>query len=341
MKTQNRTGTPLGAIGMGIILMLAPMSLPAANPTVTITNLVPQYPWTNIVEVTYSVSNYDSTYSGYRWFAIFEGKNGNGASVGIATTNQITANGTGFVALWSAPKGFLGQVSITPSAWRKPEGARQYVQDGLVAVWDGTDNNGWGKHSSTIRTWKELISGWNGSLDTNASWVANAMVVSGNGFPCRVPANISQVIATKNFTVELAVKPSRDTVRCTLFGNYSEAQSYNFEAHLKNDLRAYYTGDPDLFSDGGFYEANVKQTYSQTTSTTSQKIWKNASVIYTNDGAINSSLIPGSDTILAGELSRSHMAAYGQFFCFRLYNKALTAEEIAHNYKIDRSRFGY
>ena len=33
-------------------------------------------------------------------------------------------------------------------------------------------------------------------------------------------------------------------------------------------------------------------------------------------------------------------AAPGRYYCVRVYNRELTAEEVAHNYAIDKARFG-
>lgn len=36
--------------------------------------------------------------------------------------------------------------------------AKDYVQDGLVAMWDGIENAGWGVHDSNATVWKDLVS---------------------------------------------------------------------------------------------------------------------------------------------------------------------------------------
>ena len=38
-----------------------------------------------------------------------------------------------------------------------PISARSYVNDGLIAMWDGIENAGWGQHNSSATTWKDLI----------------------------------------------------------------------------------------------------------------------------------------------------------------------------------------
>ena len=37
--------------------------------------------------------------------------------------------------------------------------AKDYIQDGLVAMWDGIENAGWGTHNSSATTWKDLLGG--------------------------------------------------------------------------------------------------------------------------------------------------------------------------------------
>ena len=37
--------------------------------------------------------------------------------------------------------------------------ARDYVQDGLIAMWDGIENAGWGVHDPNATVWKDLIVG--------------------------------------------------------------------------------------------------------------------------------------------------------------------------------------
>ena len=46
------------------------------------------------------------------------------------------------------------------AAWAKSGyTAKDYVQDGLIAMWDGIENTGWGVHDPNATTWKDLIGG--------------------------------------------------------------------------------------------------------------------------------------------------------------------------------------
>ena len=50
-------------------------------------------------------------------------------------------------------------IGARTAAWVKSDyTARDYVQDGLIAMWDGIENSGWGVHSESNEKWVELIS---------------------------------------------------------------------------------------------------------------------------------------------------------------------------------------
>lgn len=49
------------------------------------------------------------------------------------------------------------------AAWAKAGGvptAKDYVQDGLIAMWDGVENAGWGVHDQNATVWKDLVGGY-------------------------------------------------------------------------------------------------------------------------------------------------------------------------------------
>ena len=68
-------------------------------------------------------------------------------------------------------------------AWAKSGGgvptAKDYVQDGLVAMWDGIENAGWGVHDLSATTWVNLAGGSieDISLYTqNCEWSDDALI---------------------------------------------------------------------------------------------------------------------------------------------------------------------
>ena len=57
-----------------------------------------------------------------------------------------------------------------PNAEPSIPSASLYVQDGLVAIWDGIENVGEGVHDSSAPTWVDLVAGIELSSDAQLSW---------------------------------------------------------------------------------------------------------------------------------------------------------------------------
>ena len=70
--------------------------------------------------------------------------------------------------------------AVRNGAWAKSGGivptARDYVQDGLIAMWDGIENAGWGVHDSSATTWKDLVGGNDLVLQNTAHFDENSLV---------------------------------------------------------------------------------------------------------------------------------------------------------------------
>lgn len=59
--------------------------------------------------------------------------------------------------------------------------ARDYVQTGLLAMWDGIENAGFGQHSDTLDVWKDLSNNGNDAVKFgNPVVTSNAVDFSGD-----------------------------------------------------------------------------------------------------------------------------------------------------------------
>ena len=56
-----------------------------------------------------------------------------------------------------------------------------YVQDGLIAQWDGIDNVGTGVHDPNATVWKDLAGSYDLSLLPGGRWSGDGMSLSVNG----------------------------------------------------------------------------------------------------------------------------------------------------------------
>ena len=87
-------------------------------------------------------------------------------------------------------------------AWAKSgPTAKDYVQDGLIAMWDGIENAGWGSHDSDITIWKDLIGGiGDATIDRNLiTFMTDHVYISQVGR--LIVPNYS--VSNKDFTLEV------------------------------------------------------------------------------------------------------------------------------------------
>ena len=59
--------------------------------------------------------------------------------------------------------------------------ASAYVQDGLIAQWDGIDNAGTGTHDPSATVWKDLKGSLDFELTSKGSWVNGSALYVNNG----------------------------------------------------------------------------------------------------------------------------------------------------------------
>ena len=108
----------------------------------------------------------------------------------------------------------LGASSIMRNSNSKYEyTAKDYIQNGLIALYDGIENVNWGIHDNNANEWKDLveISG-NAKKNGNPIWDESSGITSGmeNNFIVRVSNNSALVNSMKygNFSVEICFSHS-------------------------------------------------------------------------------------------------------------------------------------
>lgn len=221
--------------------------------------------------------------------------------------------------------GFINSRAITP-----PPTARDYIQDGLVAIWDCVENRGWGDGDISETGWTELVSGKVTQTAGRGTFSATAFKMSA--------ANKLELVSN-NFrtqterTVEVVFSDSYGSA-----GNrvYVEDNNANAGFSLQSN-----TSNCRLTCNLGNTHQN-EVPYSEIARAApffchwalSQS---NTSTLYVNGGErrrANKSFTPFTSIGLG---LRTNIQA--DYCCVRVYSRALSAEEIAHNYKIDKERF--
>lgn len=219
---------------------------------------------------------------------------------------------------------------VTPRTPIKGEArcsARDYVQDGLIAMWDGIENAGWGIHDPNATTWIDLIGGLIASSIAPSQVGADFMLSDGI-HRCYLPSLPSM----EKFTIEMVVSDIKRKVSWfSVWAASNDNNSIGWPNPSSTTINwKYFSNRPGVSFDGGTLTALADGTTSgrlivngQSSSSSvsgSHLSWGTSSLQWSNPWGTNRGTL------------RNH--------CIRLYSRALTAEEIQHNHKIDSIRFG-
>lgn len=225
--------------------------------------------------------------------------------------------------------GFINSRTLLP-----PPTARDYIQDGLVAMWDGIENAGWGIHDPNATVWKDLSgNGYDIPLTSNAIVDGNAMRMKTAGITDYGLGRVQITGGKSQWFLESCLKykstSGSKTILCV--GPITSANSTPCLV-VKNNMyfewNYYYNKTIAVFTEGRVLtvSANTREGYvnAEPISGNSQDTWG-----FTQDWVC-----------IAGD-SRNQGYALGgsSIHNVRIYSRALTAEEIQHNYNIDKRRF--
>ena len=213
--------------------------------------------------------------------------------------------------------------------------AARYVQEGLLACWDGVENAGAGVHDASATAWTDLVAGRQFAL-TGVTVADDRMVFAGT-------AN-SYGLMGKNDTAATFEKAGGGTLEIV----YASATGTGSQIMLQSSTKS-----GMMFS---FWEA-TKIIASIATAPiftfTSGVATNSVSVRYSGTmpvGAIanGTALTSPSNnyygsqadkTTIGTRNARNNSHFKGAIYCIRLYNRQLTEAEITRNYAIDVRRF--
>ena len=213
---------------------------------------------------------------------------------------------------------YMGSKDNIPSA-------SSYIQNGLIALYDGIENAGAGIHDANATSWlnlantSESITG----IDNTFTW----------GDDYLLPPIVNGVGVIPSY------KPL--TIECVF-------QDVGTGAYIPLGLQVYWVGiranDTINFSSGRYYVTLPNRTlkYSISGIMTTSNSSNNPSAIYLN-GVSSMVSSAGMTFNHQPNVFNAVRFNYGtgtfKFFCIRLYNKQLTEQEVLANYAIDQQRF--
>lgn len=213
--------------------------------------------------------------------------------------------------------------------------ARDYVQDGLIAMWDGIENAGWGVHDASAASWKELMGTNNDfQIPNNNTWGEDSLqIATGMTSPLKLPNSvrtIEVVMDAGEFRAYDGIFFGMDGV---VYGSvYGSPRK--FLPYTRDGVNVFILGTGQhcpIISDNK-YPRQIIWSFNERGITTNIKF----------DG-----IAPEMSTFVEGQGNNSDgvgiYAMRGGYTWriqnIRCYNRALTATEIAANYKIDKIRF--
>ena len=216
------------------------------------------------------------------------------------------------------------------AAWAKSGyTAKDYVQDGLIAMWDGIENAGWGIHDLSATTWKDLVGGNDLVLKNTAHFDNNALVSANRNY---LTALCSSKLPYASIEVCGFSDASRNASALVCFGNSVDDQRM-------------FSVTPSAIQ---IYNGNHMLIL--TTPVDPKCTWAGVHDGDRHDAYVRGELAIGTNKVngwgirnglfgLSGSSNYSNWNFVGEYYSVRLYSRALTAEELAHNYAIDKARF--
>ena len=225
--------------------------------------------------------------------------------------------------LIGARQGFWNQGGGKPTA-------KSYVQDGLILQLDGIENAGYGKHDPKAKSWKSLTKGNELIFDGNVVVDHNSMRFNEAG---------EKSVAFGN----IAIKGAERTIE-TVF-EQSLLNGFQWFVSPLNIPTVYNTGGKVAINAPGGFDKYLGVYLSQ--GSRSDVVKDGVGWDFFCNGIFNKFVISNnihitsySGEVCIGNNRAKTRGVIGKIHSVRIYDRALTPEEIASNYAIDKERFG-
>ena len=229
------------------------------------------------------------------------------------------------------------------AAWAKSEyTAKDYVQDGLIAMWDGIENAGWGVHDTNATVWKDLV-GTNNITMSYGYFSDNCFISTSD----RYANGVSSIYYDDLNHAESVVA----TDQLSDGAMYAWCQNVQHSSGLSNNCKYQIIGESRVVNGFG-----ASKTTSSTFNGTSDVFGVGEIACVSSDYVNNRHYVfgelralkmdvtarsnaAGSFTIGGRNYNINDQGRRGSLFCIRLYNRNLSHDEVSANYAIDKARF--
>ena len=260
-----------------------------------------------------------------------------------STRRNIITGMAGILASYTAPayitKSLIGGRESCSQYDNDPiPPVSEYIQDGLIAMWDGIENAGLGIHNPNSTVWADLVSGsYDASLSEHGRFGKNYFECLGTGTAATFTQDNSIV---NNMCLEigfasLTIPHPRYTYSICDISNGSNYKKYIWAAK-----------DLIIFGWGRSYATSVRSSFESPFSVSA-----NSYLYGNNQRYIDSSFLNGiavqpelyyyGEWPYGGTMGGSLDGRYppAKILFIRRYDRFLTQEEIEYNHSIDSARF--
>ena len=233
------------------------------------------------------------------------------------------------------------------SAWADIP-ASAYVQDGLIAQFDGIENTGAGSHDPNATMWKNLKGDDDLSFVDSVTVGDDCMTIARGttmGYLSGNSAAFQQALTSRKFTAELSVKTDA-SYKKDGYAAYLHFGAAGNRRWLLLDI-----GEQNTYTFGRLqYRATAWDNSFTIPTANNYSERVTATLVEAGDGVrllangvelhkvAGKNVAPTTDDFLVGRYG-GNKSLPGDYQSLRLYNRALTADEIAWNAKVDRARF--
>ena len=227
---------------------------------------------------------------------------------------------------------------ILPFAWSSKNftGAigDDYATEGLIGHWDGINNAGTGTHDAKATVWKDLAGTCDMTLTANGSWNTghNGLVINGRS------AVADKTVANYK-TIEIAYKMTRTDGRILL----STGIKSKYVLFDTNGTCEYFDGEKEALMIPRAFDATAFRTstavYNDAANTV-ESVYAEGVQEKSGTTHLNTWAVYQSNVLQLGSRSEGNdYPWYGEVYAVRMYDRALTPEQIAYNHFLDIMRF--
>lgn len=212
-----------------------------------------------------------------------------------------------------------------------------YVKDGLLLHYDAINNTGNG-HSNTTTTWTDLSGNENDATVTGGTWSDNYVrfTTSNSSNGIKTKSNFPINFSSKTFNIVFNL--SRESSVEALFGARTTISNgfMMFNYNVDNAFEVDTIGSQTRVKLGERLSVNRNYNLTVTFDNGTVKLYIDGTLISTTSyttGTINFPLT----VFTAGTRSNS----LGNVYSVKVYDRALTEEEVLQNYNMDKLTYGF